>query len=81
MLGQGGLLAGWGISPKTSELPRIPVPGREPPFAGTVRGVPGAGGDSRCSHLTRTGLAVPTQGCSRVGGREQHRRGLGLSAN
>lgn len=76
--GRGGLLAGWGISPKTSVLPRIPVPGREPPFAGMVRGIPG---DSRCSHLTRTGLAVPTQGCSRVGGGEQHRRGLGLSSN
>ncbi|NXW15060.1 NHRF1 protein, partial [Circaetus pectoralis] len=38
--GRGGLLAGWGISPKSSALPCIPVPGREPPFAGTVRGHP-----------------------------------------
>lgn len=62
-------------------LPHIPVPGKELSFAGKVRGVPGAGGDSWCSRPTRASLPVPTQGRSRVGGGEQHRRGLGLSTS
>ena len=70
-----------GVSSISSVLPCIPVPGREPPFAGTVRSVPSASGDSRCSRPTCTSLPVPTQGCRRVGGGEQHRRGLGLSTN
>lgn len=79
--GRGGLLAGWGrggASPrKTLVLPCIPVPRRELPFAGTVRGVPGTGSDSRCGRPTRSSPLVPTQGCSHAGGGSSTAEGWG----